>query len=452
MPTDTIKIKRLKAMYRLRAKVDDMYTSGLEAMKDGRPVAWSMVTWWHADPVFKAMDLEVVYPENYAAMVAASGKASRYLDLCDADGFPTHLCGYSRINLGYVSRMVNGCAGGIPPEAPMGGLPKPVMMLSHSMLCDARVKWFQSLGRYMDTPVWMMETALPGVEEWDDPDVRKWSLKLVMDEIEQFIAYLERMLGRKLNRDRYDEMVNDMITLSRLAYKTFELRKATPCPMHSRDFWSVMPPYLYMSGDLKDSIECYQALYDEVEQRVASRIGAVEPEKYRLLFAELPPWHSLEFFDRLAERGWNFVKESWAYNPPRPLEGLEDISDPVERHARFHLHVATGYHTDALADDEYMGYLGYPYVKFAKDYACDGAFFHGLMTCRSASTHHPYTRELLMRKLKIPSFQVEGDLVDLRLFNAEEALRRAEVFEESMDYYRELRQQEHFPADNMQPA
>ena len=429
-------------MYPLRAKIDQMYKRSQEAMQAGEPTAWSMVSWWQAEPLFRAMDLEVVYPENYSAMAAASGKAAQYLDLCDSDGFPSHLCGYSRVSLGYTSRMMRECNGEMPPDAPMGGLPKPVLMLSHSMLCDARVKWFQSLGHYMKSPVWMMETALPGVEEWADPEVRKWSLKLVMDEIKKFAAYLEKVLDRKMDWDQYEQTVNNTIALCRLAHDTFELRKAKPCPMHSRDFWSVMPTYLYLRGDLEDSIRCFQDLYDEVKERVEQGVGAVTPEKYRLVFGELPPWHSLGFFDRLAERGWNFVKESWAYHPPRPLEGLEDISDPVERHARFHLHFVTGYYDEALADREYMGYLGYPYLQFAREFDCDGAFFHGLMSCRSASVHHPYSQELLMRKLKVPSLQVEGDLVDLRLFNAEDALRRAEAFEESMDYYREIRNQE----------
>ena len=47
-----------------------------------------------------------------------------------------------------------------------------------------------------------------------------------------------------------------------------------------------------------------------------------------------------------------------------------------------------------------------------------------------------------MRKAKIPSLYVEGDIVDLRLFDAEDALRKAEAFEETMEYYREARKKE----------
>jgi pentatricopeptide repeat protein len=44
----------------------------------------------------------------------------------------------------------------------------------------------------------------------------------------------------------------------------------------------------------------------------------------------------------------------------------------------------------------------------------------------------------------VPSLSIEGDIVDLRLFNPEDALARAEPFEEAMDYYREMREQEGF--------
>jgi len=47
-----------------------------------------------------------------------------------------------------------------------------------------------------------------------------------------------------------------------------------------------------------------------------------------------------------------------------------------------------------------------------------------------------------MRKTSVPSIIVEGDIVDLRLFDPEDALRRAEVFEETMEHHREVRKKE----------
>jgi benzoyl-CoA reductase/2-hydroxyglutaryl-CoA dehydratase subunit BcrC/BadD/HgdB len=319
-------------------------------------------------------------------------------------------------------------------------MPKPAFLLSNGLMCDARVKWFQALGRYLDAPVWMMDSATPGVEEWFSSDTQKNVIDFVKKEITGFIAFLEKITGKKFDWDKYDETINDMIELCRIVNETFELRKAVPCPMHSKDFWSTMPSFLFLFGDLKDTIQCFKNMNSEIQQRIDNKIGAVNPEKYRLIFGDIPPWHSLDFFDRLAERGWNFVSESWGYNPPPlPFPSLETIDDPLERHARFHLHFLTGKYKETLENDQYLGYIGYPYLILAEKFKCDGAFWHPLITCRSASTHHPYVSKLLLEKAKIPSIVIEGDLVDLRLFDPEEALVKAETFEEIMDYYKSLR-------------
>jgi benzoyl-CoA reductase/2-hydroxyglutaryl-CoA dehydratase subunit BcrC/BadD/HgdB len=434
-------ISRLKSMYPLRAKVDATYAKSVEAMRAGKPTVWAMANFWHADPVLRAMDLEVVYPENYGAVCAAAGVAQSFLDRADAEGFPTHLCGYARNDFGYTHRMIRELNDDIPPEAPMGGMPKPILLLSSSMVCDARYKWFQALGHYMDVAVWNMEMPVPGVKEFFMEGTYDYCIDFATKELREFVAFLERLLGKKMDWDKLDEVVNDMLEENRAWHEVNELRKAKPGPMHSRDFWSCMPASLFMMGDLKEGAEGYRNMYDEVKEKVDNHMGAIADEKYRVAFAELPPWHSLGFFDRLAERGWNFVYESLSYHPPLPQD-LSGTRDPLERTAKFSFHYYTGYYEDALSDGENFGYFGYPYLVKAREYKYDGIFLHPLITCRSASTHLGYVREVLMRKAKVPSLWIEGDIVDLRLFDPEDALRKAEVFEETMNHYKEERRKE----------
>ena len=49
----------------LKIEVDGMYERAVEASKEGEPTAWSMVNWWEGDIILKAMDVAVVYPEDY---------------------------------------------------------------------------------------------------------------------------------------------------------------------------------------------------------------------------------------------------------------------------------------------------------------------------------------------------------------------------------------------------
>jgi len=433
-------INRLKSTYPLRNKIDETYRRSMEASRAGKPTVWAMVNFYCGDPILKAMDVEVVYPENYGTLLAASGLAQQYLDQCDADGFPNHLCGYCRCDIGYVSK-VKQLNGLIPPEAPLGGMPKPLFLLSSTAICDARYKMFQAMGRYMDTPVWTLEAPTPGVNEFFMDHCYENVVKLGVDHLRQFVAFVEKTLGKKMDWDKLDEIVDLMIEVNKVWYEINELRGAVPGPMHSRDFWSSMSAALLLAGDLKDSLRLYQEMYKEVKYRVDNHIGAVPGEKYRLILAELPPWHSLNFFDRLAERGWNFVVESFAYQPPIPVD-LSGIRDPLERIARFHFQFYAGRYR--VARDQKVMLSASPYISWAKDRKCDGALLHSVMTCRSASGNLPPVANVLMDKLKVPSLMIEGDIVDLRLFNSHDALSKAEPFEETMQHYRKVRRQTGF--------
>ena len=432
-------INRLQTMYPLRANIDQMYEKSVEASKAGKPTAWCMVNWWEADPILKAMDMVLVYPENYGAASAAFGTAQAYLERSDSDGFPSHMCGYARNCFGYAARMKD--LGEIPPEAPMGGMAKPVLLVSSGALCDARIKWFQALGRYLDAPVWAVELPHLGLQESQMEGAYQQVINFMVKELREFVSFLERLLGKKMDWDKLDEIANDLIEINRVWYEINELRKARPCPMHSRDFWTCMNASLYPAGDSKESLKLYQDMYQEVKERVENKIGAVAEEKYRMVFAELPPWHDLRIFDELAERGWNFVVESWAYHPPKPMD-YSGISDPLERIATQTYQWLTGSFKDAFKEGEYMGYFAYPYLEFARNYQCDGALLHPLLTCRTATNHLILVQDRLLNSLKVPSLIAEGDIVDLKLFNHAETMRRAEAFEEIMDNYRRLRKEE----------
>jgi hypothetical protein len=51
---------------------------------------------------------------------------------------------------------------------------------------------------------------------------------------------------------------------------------------------------------------------------------------------------------------------------------------------------------------------------------------------------------MLVEKMNVPSLSIEGDIVDLRLFSPEDALAKAEPFEETMEHYKKIREQEGF--------
>ena len=124
----------------------------------------------------------------------------------------------------------------------------------------------------------------------------------------------------------------------------------------------------------------------------ANRIGAIPNEKYRMMFCELPPWHTIGFFDETA---------------------LKYEVEP--------------------------GYQTAPFLNWVQDYKADGLFCHPLMSCRPATYTLLHLGNILMDKFKVPSVVVDGDIIDMRVFDVELAHSKVEAFVETMDHYREER-------------
>ena len=226
-----------------------MLKEAIRAQQEGHPIGWSMVNWWEGDLIAKAMGMHLVYPENYGAFCAAVRQAEPYLEIADSEGFPNTLCGYARNSLGFAkSLMDNNYV--IPEGAPGGGLARPVLLLGSGGVCDARYKWFQALGRYLnDVPVWTLEMPQTGVREYYLPQNKEKNLQFVVKELHEFVSFLENLLKSKLDYGRLEEMLDQTLKTLHLAWEVNLLRKSVPSPMVSQDFWSIMVPHLYLPED-----------------------------------------------------------------------------------------------------------------------------------------------------------------------------------------------------------
>lgn len=413
------------------------------AVEAGQPVGWAMVEWWLGATIAKAMGVEMVFPENYGAFCAASRTAEANLDYSENDGFPSTLCGYARNCLGYTRRLKeNGFV--IPADATGGGMPKPDFLLACGAACDARYKWFQALGRYLDVPVWLLEFPQTGSREYFLPGNKEENIRFMVGELRSFVSFLESLLGRKMDWDALAERLDILFKTHALAHAVDRLRLAVPSPAMSTDFWALMIPHLYLPDD-PETLAFYGRVYDEVKYKVDHNIGAVPNERYRMMFAELPPWHTLGFFDEVAERhGVAFAFESWNYHvpPPLPAGEKEGIGDPLELIARYSYHK---FHHGADAGVKYGVdpiIFTAPYLEYVQDYRIDGLMCHPLVSCRPATYTLMHLRNVLLEKFKVPSVVVEGDIVDMRVFNEEEAHAKMDAFIETMDYHRELRRKE----------
>ena len=80
----------------LRKVVDDVYADAREAKKQGKLVGWSSSKF--PCELAEAFDLNVMYPENQAAGIAAQRDGEIMCQAAEDLGFDNDICGYARIS------------------------------------------------------------------------------------------------------------------------------------------------------------------------------------------------------------------------------------------------------------------------------------------------------------------------------------------------------------------
>ena len=90
-----------------------------------RPMAW--VTSGAPIEILLAMGVASVYPENYGALCGARRASVPLCQLAEAHGYSPDLCSYARSHIGSV---LDG------RQAPMGGLPKPALVVAGNNACS----------------------------------------------------------------------------------------------------------------------------------------------------------------------------------------------------------------------------------------------------------------------------------------------------------------------------
>ncbi len=414
----TTAVKGTETARKVRGLVKNIYRTAHEAKEQGKKVAYFMVSSQY-DEIVRAMDIVPLPTENYAGLCAAKRDMDRFLLKAEEDGYSQVLCSYARIGLGFDSMRQD--IGGIPENAPDGGMPKPDMMLGSSAVCDPRFKWYQAAGRYLQVPTYSIDVVGPPADA-DLVKVRDHYIRYQKEQLEGLIAFLEKQTGQKMDEERLWEAIRLSDKAWQLWYDIDRLRVAIPCPMPTQDHFSIMVAGYYYSGT-QAAVDFYQALYNEVKYKVENKIGVIADEKYRLLYGGgLPPWHTLWIFNYFESFGSVFVIEN-VYRGHDPVEVPSHIKDPVEYLAWRTFLRYTQRHARAKANsgnptvERLLGMIG--------DYGIDGVVFHACRSCRAMTVGQMHLKTLLGGYTDIPMMQLISDMVDLRDYS--EAQWKAQI-------------------------
>ena len=188
--------------------------------------------------------------------------------------------------------------------------------------------------------------------------------------------------------------------------------------MGCADGFATMYPAAYNSGTEK-CCRFYEALRDEVKEKVAAGKGQIDNERFRLMWFGLPTWFNMGIFNYFEKIGGVFAYEP-AYNPfPWPPRGSH--GDVLSELASRVLSVGTS--VRSLVD---------LMLEQCREYRIVGGVMAYLITCRFIYVPTLEIRRALAKELGIPTVLIECDLVDKRTFSEGQVMTRLDTLGEQI--------------------
>ncbi|MCX8204683.1 MAG: 2-hydroxyacyl-CoA dehydratase family protein [Candidatus Nezhaarchaeota archaeon] len=399
-----------------RNYVRPYFEGARRAKEEGRPVAWAFASF--PIEIAQAFDIYPLWPEQYACLLGALKLSVKYCEVAESRGFSKDLCSYARDVIGSLD----------DPQAPLGGMPRPDVILTASTACDTHLKWSQALSRLLKVPYFYLDVPY-NVSGADPSDVEEEYVELYLAEVGRLIEFLEKLLDTRLDRSKLSRVMETSVRVNDLWMDIMELRKAVPCPMGAEDAWSAVFFVLACPGS-QVALDFYTRLKEEVERRVKEGLGVVDEERYRVGWDNLPPWFNLGFYDYLKKLGVVVVVEV----PSLTWSGRLDPARPLESLARREL---------AIYSNSTMEFKVNMLDRLVRDYKLDGFIIPTNWGCRFMSIGNVDLKNILKERHGIPSLVLDLDATDWRVFSEEQAKARVEAFVEAMRSFKYSRTPSH---------
>ena len=389
----------LRSSPRLKELIARHYLKGRYANQNGK-VVWA--TSGAPIELFEALGYFLIYPENHAAVCGIRRTAESLCGHAENAGYSRDICSYARTDFGSV----------LSGDTPVGRLPRPDLLVCCTNICQTVLFWYRVLARHFNVPLIIIDTPFIYTEASDH------AVAFVARQLEESIELAERVAGRSLDEAKLSEVTRLSLTAVQLWMEVLEMGKTRPSPIVAFDEFIHMAPIVEMRGKAF-TVDYYHRLLSELRERRDQGVGALQDEKKRLIWDNLPIWYRVRWLsDRLAERGVAMVASTYT-NAWGELAPMFDPARPLESAARAYLHPilnrGTGHKLETMKT-------------MVKDYAADGVILHSDRSCKPYSIGQVEQRARLASEAGVPALLLEADHSDPRSFSEEQAAGRLDAF------------------------
>jgi benzoyl-CoA reductase/2-hydroxyglutaryl-CoA dehydratase subunit BcrC/BadD/HgdB len=378
------------------------YSEAKSARLTRKKVAW-ITSGGPVEPLI-AMDVIPVYPENHGAMIGASKMGGALCEKAEAMGYSTDLCSYARSDIACAT--VNG--------GPIGGLPRPDMLVCCNNICGTVLKWYEVQARYFDVPLFILDTPFCHTRYSEEAG------RYVLRQIYEYIAFIEGVCKRKFDYERLKEVGRLSLKGQLLWQAVLDTAAAKPAAMSAFDAFYHLALIVTLRGK-PEVIDYYTELLGKMKDRMARGVGAVPNEQYRLLWDNIPIWPRTRWlFDKFASHNACLVADTYTTAWCGSIQYIDDVKfleSMAEAYTRIYLNIGV----DAMAR---------MIIGMIDKYDVDGFVLHSNRSCKPYSFGQLDIQKIVERERGIPCLMIEADMVDERSFSESQISTRIDAFME----------------------
>ncbi|MGD9974404.1 MAG: 2-hydroxyacyl-CoA dehydratase subunit D [Desulfatirhabdiaceae bacterium] len=396
--------RKIRAVGKMKEIMTTYYIDAKTAADTGKKVAW-ITSGGPVEPLI-AMDVIPVYPENHGAMIGASKMGVDLCEKAEAMGYSRDLCSYARADI--ACSPTNG--------GPIGGLPRPDMLVCCNNICGTVLKWYEIQARYYDVPLFILDT--PVIHTTFSEVARTY----VRHQVADYIVFLETCCQKKMDRDRMAEVGRLSIQGQKLWQSVLDTAVNRPAPMSAFDAFFHLALIVTLRGT-QTVIDYYTLLLHEMRERIDSGIGAVPVERWRLLWDNLPVWYKTKWLsDTFASREACLVADTYTSAWCSSLQYMDEtdfLASMADGYSRIYLNLGV----DQMADTV---------IGMIDHYGVQGLVMHSNRSCKPYSLGQYDIQKIVQKKRGIPTLIIEADMVDARSFSEAQIETRIDAFMEML--------------------
>lgn len=459
----------------LRKVVDDVYADAREAKAQGKLVGWSSSKF--PCELAEAFDLNVMYPENQAAGIAAQRDGEIMCQAAEDLGFDNDICGYARISLAYAagkraSRKIDLETGefvidpnsGKPLKDENGnvvideatGKPKkdPKTMKPYIVIDDIHEIEALPEGREKELrlnaiqPYKQMRIPQPDfvlccnnicncMTKWYENIARMCNIPLIMIDVpynntvevnDDYVAYirsqfdnaikdLEKLTGKKFDQEKFDNACKHANRTAQAWLRVCDYLQYKPAPYSGFDLFNHMADVVTARGKVQ-AAEAFELLEKDLDKAIKEGTSTTPfPEQYRVMFEGIPCWPKLpNLFKPLKQNGVNVTAVVYA-----PAFGFvyNNYDEMVKAYCKAPNSVCIEQGVDWREG-------------ICRDNKVDGVLVHYNRSCKPWSGYMAEMQRRFTRDLGIPCAGFDGDQADPRNFNEAQYETRVQGLVEAM--------------------